>query len=389
MFQSAICFFLFLLQTIVEAIKAHVSHKYPERFLYKKLVNGYRKFDLSRGMDYQIDVAFADLSTGKETIKRFDVCKPLGKVEFVPVPYVTENSRVNIILPVQESEKEAAFDFLNRYEKSVIETKDKSFLMLVLLYQYDSPSKGGADVFFNLKNTALKLLNRKTNEEAKVAWVSIRLPKNNVTLNDHPILNYAIIDLALRKIGLESLNLHLDVYSDISVEFLNRVRMNTIVNVQIFSPIPFRQYNPKITQINKLEVNKNVGHFDREEFKYVSFYSRDYVNGNYFCFLFFLHCKTTFFLFVARKRSQHLIPIVKTDNDITKLLVETQQSDLTSIFEMFVRFGGDLHNMRATEPNLKVQYHEEIDGKRENLFLGNKGQLATLILSKKVEINEI
>lgn len=246
-------------------------------------MNGYRKFDLSRGMDYELDLAFIDLATGKETIKHFEICKPLGNVEFIPTPYVTENSRVNIILPVQEFEKDAAFDFLTRYVKSVIETKDKSFLLLVLLYQYESPSKGANDVFYTLKNTALKTLNQKMSEEAKVAWVSIRLPKTeqSITLVDYPALNFAIVDLALRKIGLESLSLFLDVHTDISVEFLNRVRMNTIVNVQIFNPIPFRQYNPKITQIDKLEVNKNIGHFDREEYKYVSFYSKDYVAGNF------------------------------------------------------------------------------------------------------------
>lgn len=269
---------LFCFQRIVDAVKAHVDYKYK----YERLVNGYRKFDLSRGMDYELDLAFVDLSTGKETIKHFEVCKPLGKVEFIPTPYVTENSRVNIILPVQEFEKAAAFDFFNSYVKSVIETKDKSFLLLVLLYQYDSPSKGATDVFYHVKNAALKMLNKKSNEEAKVAWVSIRLPKTNktITLAENPALNFAIVDLALRKIGLDSLNLILNVHTDISVEFLNRVRMNTIVNVQIFSPIPFRQYNPKITQINKLDVNKNIGHFDREEYRYVSFYSKDYVAGN-------------------------------------------------------------------------------------------------------------
>lgn len=56
---------------------------------------------------------------------------------------------------------------------------------------------------------------------------------------------------------------------------------------------------------------------------------------------------------------------------------------------MFVRFGGDLHNMRATESNLRVKYHEEIDPRRENIFLGNKAQLAALILSKKEQISEI
>lgn len=337
-------------------------------------------------MDYQVDVALTD-QNGEETVKRFEICKPLGKVELVPVPYVTENSRVTLILPVEEHEKEAAFDFLNRYAKSVVEMKDKSFLMLVLLYQFDSASKGTSDVFNNLKNTALKMLNKKTNEEAKVAWVSVKLPKieRKVTLLEFPVLNYAVIDLALRKVGLDSLNLVLDVHCDVSVEFLNRVRMNTIVNVQVFSPIPFRQYNPKITQISKFEVNKNIGHFDREEFRFLSFYSRDYVNGNWKNFV----KETTNWInmFLVRKRSQR-VPIIKSDNDIVRIL-DSKYKDEGNIFEMFVEFGGDLHNMRATEPNLKVKYHEEKDPRRENLFLGNKGQLATLILSKKGDISEI
>lgn len=57
--------------------------------------------------------------------------------------------------------------------------------------------------------------------------------------------------------------------------------MNTISNFQIFSPMPFRQYNPKITGINILDVNKNTGHFDREEYKFISFYGKDYVSGEY------------------------------------------------------------------------------------------------------------
>lgn len=161
---------------------------------------------------------------------RFEVCKPLGKVEFVPVPYVTENTRVTIILPVQESEETAAKDFIMDYMKTAIDGKDKSFLMLVLLYQHDSPSKNKEDVFYELKNFALKVLNRNPNEDARVAWVSMRLPysKKTITLEEYNVLNYAVVDLALRKIGLETLNLVLDVYTQLSVSFLNRVSTKSV-----------------------------------------------------------------------------------------------------------------------------------------------------------------
>lgn len=57
--------------------------------------------------------------------------------------------------------------------------------------------------------------------------------------------------------------------------------MNTISNFQIFNPIPFRQYNPKFSGVENLEVTKNSGHFDREQYKYISFYGRDYVIGKF------------------------------------------------------------------------------------------------------------
>lgn len=141
------------------------------------------------------------------------------------MPYVTENTRVTIILPVQESEITLARGFLGKYLKTVTEKNDKSFLMLVLLYQYSSPSKNSEDVFAELKTLALKMLNKNGNEDAKVAWVSIRLPNigKTLVLEEYGVLNYGVIDLALKKIGLESLNLVLSVYSEISVPFLNRV----------------------------------------------------------------------------------------------------------------------------------------------------------------------
>lgn len=188
---------------------------------------------------------------------------------------------MTIILPVQESEKNNAKEFLRNYVKSIVNVKDRSFLMLVLLYQYNSPSKNSEDVFSDLKNVALKMINKNPNEESKVAWVSIRLPLSvkPVSVEDYSVLNYAVIDLALKKIGLDSLNLLLDVHADVTVEFLNRVRMNTIEGFQVFSPIPFRQYNPQVSGTKKFEVNTNVGHFDREEFRYLAFYSKDYVEG--------------------------------------------------------------------------------------------------------------
>ncbi|CAH1118707.1 unnamed protein product [Phaedon cochleariae] len=351
------------IENILEEIKSEVANKYKKDLQFRKLMSGIKTFDLSRGMDYTLDISFRDLNTGKEVIKRFEVCKPLGKIEFIPVPYMTENTRVNIILPIQETEISLGVDFLTTYAKTIMDRKEKTFLMLVFLYQFNSESKGTADPFHEIKNFATKATSKYRNDDAKIAWLSVRLPSypRPLFVQENQALNFAIVDLTLKKIGLDSLSLLLDVYCNITVDFLNRVRMNTIPHFQVFSPIPFRQYNPKISQHSSLEINKYSGHFDREEYKYISFYGRDYV--------------------FARKKYERFMPLVRTDNDISNVIDEDHRNT-GNIFEMFLKFSENLHCMRATEMNLRIKYHEEKCPSRRNLFLGTENQLAKLLLTE-------
>jgi hypothetical protein len=47
------------------------------------------------------------------------------------MPYVTENVRVNLILPVEAEYKFDALKFMENYAKICMEKRDKTFLMLV------------------------------------------------------------------------------------------------------------------------------------------------------------------------------------------------------------------------------------------------------------------
>lgn len=146
-------------------------------------------------------------------------------MEFIPVPYVTENTRVSIILPIQESEKHLALEFLTNYTSLIMDRKEKTFLLIILLYQYNSESKGLSDAFADMKYFVMKSADKYKNDDAKIGWLSIKLPESSepIYLEDYKSLNFAIVDLALKKIGLDSLSLVLDVYSNITVDFLNRV----------------------------------------------------------------------------------------------------------------------------------------------------------------------
>lgn len=106
----------------------------------------------------------------------------------------------------------------------------------VLLYQANSPSKSRNDVFFALKDFALKLTEKYKNDGSRISWVSIRLTEKfgdthpngtSVMLNSvygkQEILSLVMTDLALRKIGLENLVMVASNTMSFKADFLNRV----------------------------------------------------------------------------------------------------------------------------------------------------------------------
>lgn len=70
-------------------------------------------------------------------------------------------------------------------------------------------------------------------------------------------------------------------------------------------------------------------------------------------------------------------------------MLDRNVTDDGNVFGMFVRFAEQVHCMRATEMSLKMIYHEDTDPTRCNAFLGNKAQLAALILMKRDQIRDI
>lgn len=107
-----------------------------------------------------------------------------------------------------------------------------------------------------------------------------------------------------------------------------------------------------------------------------------------YCFiLLFVDFLIIQFVFItARKRHQHVVPLIRIDNDITNI-INTEDKNTGNIFEMFIKYYSELHCMRATEMNLKIKFHEDTTG--ENKFYGNTDQLAKLLLTKEDQIWEV
>ncbi|XP_046421702.1 chondroitin sulfate synthase 2 [Neodiprion fabricii] len=365
------------IEYVIKAATDRIEGNYKGMLEYKKFLNGYKRYDASRGMDYILDLVFAETKTKEELVKRVEICKPLGKVEILTVPYVTENARVHLILTVNKFQKNETIKFMSHYAQTCMEKKDKTFLMVVLLYDVNSPSKDKDDVFFDVKQHALSLTEKYKKDQSKVTWLSIRLPSSVSSIELEPMLKIAVTDLVVRKFSPESLILFVETEMELKVDYLNRVRMNTISQWQVFSPMPFVEYHPDIAyseskaKENELDINRNYGRYDEYNFNHVAFYAKDYTS--------------------IRKLAESIIPPVRADRDIATVLKPSEQNLINSVFELFILFG-DLHPFRALEPALKIRYKEmncrgtqsdvtHIDCmKARSLNLGNRGQLAKLIL---------
>lgn len=81
-------------------------------------------------------------------IYSFEVVKPLGGVEIVPSPYVTESTRVALLLPTFEHQVKESIEFVNLYEKICMENHDNTFLMLVCKTLCESENYLFANNFF-------------------------------------------------------------------------------------------------------------------------------------------------------------------------------------------------------------------------------------------------
>lgn len=98
-----------------------------------KLENGYKRFDPQRGMEYMLDLKLrVTVDSGQTELRypltpkhlfklhsshRVDLLRPLSQVEIIPMPYVTETTKINMILPVSVDEAEALKIFLDKFEK--------------------------------------------------------------------------------------------------------------------------------------------------------------------------------------------------------------------------------------------------------------------------------
>ncbi|XP_062348839.1 chondroitin sulfate glucuronyltransferase isoform X2 [Cinclus cinclus] len=308
---------------IIESAVEQLNHLYQPllRFSKRQLLNGYRRFDPTRGMEYTLDLLLeAATQKGHSHVlaKRVSLVRPLSKVEIIPMPYVTEATRVQLVLPLTVQDLDFVANFLDVFAMNTLDTHDNALLTLLLIYHpYDAQRVGQVDVFAGVKAMVGEL--EKRYAEVKIPWISVKTEVPS---------QVKLMDIVSKKHPVDTLFFLASVWTEINTEFLNRCRMNTISNWQVFFPVHFQEFNPALVYRGEQTASSNTdflrdGHFDRHSFAEACFYNSDYMTA----------------------RTKLAADILDRDEVLESM----------EVFDVFLHYSG-LHLFRAVEPGLVQKY---------------------------------
>lgn len=308
---------------VIEVAMTELNKKYMPVLHMKKqaLINGYRRFDPIRGMEYMLDLQLEVISQkghSRSVTKRVHLVRPLSKIEIIPMPYVTEATRVHIIIPLTMQLKNYVTHFLEVFATNAFETSENAVLTFLFIYDpVEAQQVNQNDIFASVK-TQITSLERKY-PTIKIPWISVKTETPS---------QIKFMDIISKKHPVDTLFLLATINTNVNSEFLNRCRMNSINNWQVFFPIHFQDYNPEVAYHNQpypatIDLVRESGHFDRMSFDEACFYNSDYMST----------------------RTQ-MVADVQENEEILESL---------DIYEMFVKYSS-LHVFRATEPALHQQY---------------------------------
>nr|XP_020475472.1 chondroitin sulfate glucuronyltransferase [Monopterus albus] len=264
------------------------------RFRKRRLLNGYRRFDPTRGMEYILDLALeAYTQKGRSQViaKRVNLLRPLSAVEIIPMPYVTEATRVQVILPVTAQDQDYVGNFLDMYVMNTLDTHDNVLLTFLFIYDpFDAQRVSQTDVFAGIKAMIGEV--EKRYGDVKIPWISVK------------------------------------------TEVPSQVKLMDIISKKhpVFFPIHFQEYNPAVMYRDQQPSSASSsfaseslrdGHFDRHVFDEACFYNADYMTA----------------------RTKMAADILDNEE-----LLESME-----VYDIFVRYSG-LHVFRAVEPALIQKY---------------------------------
>ncbi|XP_056288176.1 chondroitin sulfate glucuronyltransferase isoform X1 [Pseudoliparis swirei] len=347
---------------VIEVAMIELNKKYKPVLHLKKqqLINGYRRFDPLRGMEYTLDLQLEVVNQkghSRSIAKRVHLVRPLSRIEIIPMPYVTEATRIHIIIPLTLHDRVHVDHFLEVFAANAFETSENAILTFLFIYDpVEAQHVNQNDIFSSVK-TQINTYERKY-PTVKIPWISVKTETPS---------QIKFMDIISKKHPVDSLFFLANVNTNVNSEFLNRCRMNSINNWQTFFPIHFQDFNPDVAYHNQqhpatVDLIKDAGHFNRRSFEEACFYNSDYMT--------------------TRTR---MVADVQENDEILETL---------DIFDMFLKYSG-LHVFRAVEPALHQQYSYQACNPRlsEDVYhrcvqsnwegLGSRSQLAMLLFEQE------
>lgn len=331
------------IESVVKACQNHLQAKI-------ELVNGWVTVDPVIGATYLIDASV------NGHMKRLKVVRPLSLSELTPMPYVDESTKISIVTVVHGNEIERALAFLQNYAK-LMQKGDNSMLLLVFAHRNKPKEEEGFDSVRKLAETYSKQFVKK---QAKIAVLKIQCPER--------IPEFGLIDIVASKLTPDEIMLIVQPNAVLSENFLNHVRLNTIKSEQTFLPVPFTLYK-NLAQTASQPTTKDSGFFDDTNVENLAIFVSDYLQI---------------------RRSLPLIPLATVSADLDR---EAYRDCKYGIAEVLLATK-QLHAMRATEPELRIEYmNRDCENVTSNdrqathchrtnkITLGSKKQLAFMVAS--------
>ena len=234
--------------------------KIPE----EEFVTGWARYDATRGVDY--------IMGRRNTGAQCSAVRELSLPAILPMPGTVPGTGIVLVIPVSRDNIQHCLTLIRSFVRRCLEKQCGVSLVLILLYtppQWGLYRAGEEDTFKMIKSRVGQIV-RKYRRKQLLSHQSF----SSTIINNH------IIDKTISKLDSRAIILMGSPRMEIIGDYFLRVRQNTVLHRQVFCPIPFTEFHPKIIYERggaaSLKFHPNNGYFDSLNQEHISFYKADW-----------------------------------------------------------------------------------------------------------------
>ena len=231
----------------------------PDRLVFFKLENGYHRVDPMRGSEFILDFVFTRVSDKKKRFrKRLSILRPFHDV-IVPIESSEDLPVINFLITLSGL-SDRLENFLAAFEHKVLKRYGHATLTIVLFECPEAPKI------------------RQLMDDYRSRY---RQAKMDVIEMDGPFARGVGLHHGMKKFSDNQLVFIVDVDLDVSKDFLQRCRLNTIRGKQIYFPVFFKLYNRDFVNRyhrgnHSLLLSRQLGHWAHYSYGMVCLHAGDY-----------------------------------------------------------------------------------------------------------------